>query len=115
MTIRQALDELRLPPLRDREEMLHLFEQEVFGPLPAPVPVSGQVLETREDDCAGKAVRQSVRLSLHFADGDFCMPILLTLPRVQPKALLFHLSFKRELPNEYCLTEEIVDSGYAVC
>lgn len=72
-------------------------------------------LALQSDACAGKAAHEQLLLHLALPDGDFAFPLHLVTPYAPAKALLLHLSFDPEMPNQYCLAEEIVDHGYAIC
>lgn len=115
MTIQDTLRSLELPALGERQTMLDLLEENVFGPVPAAVPVRAERLALWSDAYAGKAAHEQLLLHLALPDGDFAFPLHLVTPYAPAKALLLHLSFDPEMPNQYCLAEEIVDHGYAIC
>lgn len=71
MTIQDTLRSLELPALGERQAMLDLLEENVFGPVPAAVPVRAERLALQSDAYAGKAAHEQLLLHLALPDGDF--------------------------------------------
>ncbi len=97
-----------------RAELLDILSAHCYGRSPAPVPVTGTVEEEEDRYCAGKVLRQSVRLTLTTPNGPWSFPLQLFLPKNRPDAPLFlHIAFRPEYPDRYYPVEEITDNGFA--
>ena len=114
MNATEWIESFRLPPIpEDREEILETLSREIYGDLPAPVPVDYTV-ENESDSLAGKALLRSINVTLHLPNGDFTYPACVLIPKKVPRPRLFvNLAF-RPMPDRYIPAEEIIDSGSAI-
>jgi len=74
---------------RRRSEILDLFEQHVFGRLPAPLPVEAIVVSTNDRALGGKALRREIDLVLRHQDQQIVMELLIYTPNTVAKCPLF--------------------------
>jgi len=80
-----------------REEILRLFEENVYGPFPEPGSwnVDYRVLEETPDALEGRAVRKQVEMIIRTPEGESRALLLLYLPRTdQPVPVFIGLNFK---------------------
>ncbi|HVY75448.1 MAG TPA: hypothetical protein VG890_11495, partial [Puia sp.] len=64
-----------------RPYIYHLFEENVYGRFPPPVPIHYQVRESSRDALGGLAVRKQIRLFLKPGDTTVYADVLLYLPK----------------------------------
>ncbi|MBO4887709.1 MAG: hypothetical protein J5589_05295 [Firmicutes bacterium] len=120
-----------VPPLKSREEMLRILQEEEYGFLPPP-PV--ELYFTKEENvipnfCAGKAPCDRITAHCRIrtkngptrtADGPgegkaFEFPFYSVIPVKGEKLPFFiHINFRPNIPDRYMPTEELIDNGFAV-
>ncbi|MBQ6838720.1 MAG: hypothetical protein IJO44_07760 [Clostridia bacterium] len=113
----KILDELKLPPLLPREEMLEILQKEIYGYMPPkPESISFEVEEeVIPKFCAGKAVCNKVTAKCIVNGKEFSFPFFANLPTDNEKHPFFiHVNFRDLNPDRYMPTEEIIDNGFAV-
>ena len=102
-----------------RRELMDLLSREEYGVTPAPPtavsaavdPASGQ----GNSICAGKAVRQLIRLSFDTPGGPFTFTLTLITPTRVPRAPAFvYMDFQANPPSANVPVEEIIDHGFAL-
>lgn len=67
--------------MTQRPYIYHLFEENVYGRFPAPVPVHYRVRESDADALGGTAIRKQVRVFLNPTDTTVYADVLLYLPK----------------------------------
>jgi hypothetical protein len=104
------------PPLRSREEMLELLQQEEYGYLPSPP--DAMTWESRTvlpNFCAGKATLQTLSLTVTVKGSTFTFPVYLAVPTASgPHPFFLHINFRDAVPDRYMPSEELIDHGFAV-
>ena len=113
----KILDELNLPPVLPRDEMLKILQEELFGYMPPkPEKISFEVEENVIPKfCAGKAVCNKVTAKCIVNGKEFSFPFYANLPTDDEKHPFFiHVNFRDLNPDRYMPTEEIIDNGFAV-
>lgn len=115
--LNEILKKRNIPPLKNREEMLQILQQEIYGYIP-PKP-EGLSWEVQKDYipnfCAGKATLDRVILSAQMPLGTFKFPIYVAIPTTDKKHPFFvNINFRDNIPDRYLPSEEIVDNGFAV-
>ena len=79
-----------------RKEILNILQEYAYGDVPAPVPVSGMILEKTGRCCSGTAVYNKIGISCDFGKKQFIFPIQLLMPeKAGKKPLLFFYIFGR--------------------
>ena len=78
-----------------RPYIFHLFEENVYGRFPPPLPVHYRIRELNRDALGGRAIRKQVRLFLDPADTTVYADILLYLPKNKkgPSPVFLGLNF----------------------
>lgn len=115
--VRERLDELSLPKLLNKEEMLDILLREEYGYLPPkPDSVSFEVTEKYiRNFCAGKANACKVVARCTLGDKEFSFPFYTVIPTKEGKYPFFVLvNFRDNIPDQFMPTEELVDNGFAV-
>ncbi len=98
-----------------RTELLRLLEEHAYGRTPAAVPVTYEILRDSPRACGGDARKLDIKITCHFAAGEFSYPLRLFLPcGAGKKPLLMLMNFDKEPYCEYCPVEEITDNGFAL-
>lgn len=108
-----------------RRELLACLSRYVYGRIPEdPVDVKAEVLAQDERFCAGKAVLQTIKLSMELPEGCFSFPVQIILPHKPRTAgttadwsgfpFFVHLAFRPDVPDKYLPAEELVDEGFAL-
>lgn len=99
-----------------KAEILEILQREEYGYMPTlPVEVSCEQTDIYDNYCAGKAHRVSLKMTLKYAHGEFSFPFTYTRLTAEGKHPLFiHINFRPNVPDNYELSEEIVDEGFAV-
>ena len=114
----ELLQQLNVPALRSREEMLEILQREEYGFLPAPPEsLTFTVLEEniRPELCVGKAVVNKLQASGTWNGRAFSFPFYETMPTDgQQHPFFIHNNFRDEIPDKYMPTEDLVDQGFAV-
>lgn len=113
----EILNERGVPPLKSREEMLHIMQNEVYGFLPpAPESLTFDVtVNTITNFCAGKAVCNKIVANCVIGGKEFSFPFYASLPTNGKKHPFFvHINFRDNIPDLYLPVEEVIDSGFAV-
>jgi hypothetical protein len=111
------LNSRQLPPLKDREQMLSILAEEIYGHMPpAPDKLTWQVQEHFfKPFCAGKATISRVELCCQLPGGEFTFPVYCAVPTAPGKHPFFiHICFRDNVPDRYMPTEELIDNGFAV-
>ena len=106
-----------LPELLERNEMLDILQEEVYGRMPqVPDKVDFHVEENVIPSfCAGKAVCHRVFAQCEINGKEYSFPFYATLPTDGKKHPFFvHINFRDDVPDRYQPTEELVDNGFAV-
>lgn len=113
----KKLQALALPAVPEtREEIINTLTTLEYGVIPPlPCEVTGKVISTVEDFCAGKAFYKKVELTLHLPGGEFTFPVHYVIPQTEGEHPLFVLiNFTPHVPDKYFPVEEIIDRGYGV-
>ena len=98
-----------------REEILRIFQNNAYGDMPSPVPVSGEIIEETNRCCSGNAVYYKIIIHCQFENSVFSFPVQLTVPiKEGKKPLIVAVNFSDQLPHEYIPVEEIIDNGFAL-
>ena len=115
--IDKMLGERKLPPFKEREEMLDVLLPEEYGYLPEK-PESISFKETDDyiiNFCAGKAVSRKVEVTCNISGKEFTFPFHAAIPKREGKRPFFvMINFRDNVPDRYMPTEEIIDNGFAV-
>ncbi len=100
---------------RRRTEILTILQENAYGDIPEPVPVTGEIQEETGRCCSGNAVYRKIMIGCDFGDKRFSYPIqLLTHEKPGKKPLIFCINFRADIPDEYIPAEEIIDHGFAL-
>lgn len=115
--LKQILEKRNIPALLQREAMLEILQEEVYGYMP-PKPDS-VTWEIQEDYakcfCANKASFSKVTITSEIQGEKFAFPVSCVIPKAEGKHPFFvHINFRPDVPDRYQPTEELVDHGYAV-
>ncbi len=113
----QILERRNIPHLLQKEEMLDILQEEVYGWMP-PKP-NCITWEIKEDYvkhfCANKASFSKVTITCELLGEKFSFPVSCVIPKGMRKHPFFvHINFRPDVPDRYQPTEELVDHGYAV-
>ncbi len=129
MYIKDSLTARNLPPLFEfsdgrtveasvalerRNEILKILENEIYGKRPPnPDYLKWEVVEedlTRE--CAGKAEKRVIKITFSVNGCGYSFPFSLFMPKsIKNHPFVVIIGFKKEMPNEYIPTEELIDRG----
>lgn len=115
--LQQMLAGRNLPPLKSREEMLQILQEEVYGFLPErPLSVDFQVQENLISHfCAGHATLNRIEAHLTLQEREFSFPFYAALRKAPgPQPFFVHINFRPEIPDRYMPTEELIDMGFSV-
>lgn len=107
----------KLPPLREREEMLDILLSEEYGYLPPkPTDLTFTLLDSPVPNfCAGKATLDKITVSGKVGGRAFSFPFYASIPTEGNNHPFFiHINFRDSVPDRYMPTEELIDSGFAV-
>ncbi len=116
-TLNNLLKERNLPPLKSKEEMLDILLKEEYGYLPPkPESISFESEENFiKNFCAGHARMDRITAKCRVNGKDFSFPFHCVLPTAEGKHPFFiHINFRRDNPDRYMPTEEIIDNGFAI-
>lgn len=111
------LEKRNLPALQDREHMLNVLQNEVYGVIPRkPERLSfGEEENIIRRFCAGKATCSRVTANVVVGGREFSFPFYVALPTAGAKYPFFiHINFRDNIPDLYMPTEELIDHGFAV-
>lgn len=98
-----------------RKEILDILQNNAYGDLPSPVPVSGEILEETNRCCSGNAMYYKIKINCQFENGVFSFPIQLMVPiKEGKKPLIIAINFNDRIPDEYIPAEEIIDNAFAL-
>lgn len=111
------LVERKIPNLIDREQMLSLMFENVYGRIP-PKP-SNLTFEAQNDIipnfCAGKATCNKITATCTLDNKTFSFPFYTIIPTDNLKHPFFvHINFRSDIPDRHQPTEELIDNGFAV-
>ena len=116
--MKKMLNDISLPELKSREEMLEILQKEEYGYLPdKPEKVEFESTLLRGDHycMAGKADMYSLKIKSVINGKDFVFPASLVIPKKEGTFPFFvHIAFSNHVPDRYMPTEEIIDNGFAV-
>ncbi|MBE5804828.1 MAG: hypothetical protein E7316_10005 [Clostridiales bacterium] len=115
--LEEKLHQLHLPARPDdRQALIRTLLEQEYGVIPSvPFTVEGRVAGEEEDFCAGKALRQTVELTIALPGGSYTFPTTYVRPVGEGAHPLFVLlNFSPDVPDKYLPSEEICDRGYAV-
>lgn len=115
--IEQLLKQRDVPILLEKEEMLAILHEEIYGNM--PLKPNRIRWEVQEDFipwfCAGKASYSKVTLICELGEKEFSFPVSCVIPTKPGKHPFFvHINFRADVPDRYQPTEELVDNGFAV-
>lgn len=100
-----------------REELKAVLEDQFYGKCQVhSKSVQANVIK-RDDKCflAGKAIHETLKLTVEMEEGNFSFPCHLVLPKTEEKVPIFvYMSFEPGHVEELLPTEEIVDGGFGV-
>ena len=112
-----AIDKIYERSYSDREKIIDIFSNEVYGRIPAPpieLSFEEKDLEGR-DYFGGHAQLREVVLSCKLeGDREFSFPFKLSIPQKagKHKAIVL-VNFKPDVPDKYYPAEEVIDKGWA--
>ena len=114
--LNKLLIEKNLPKLKAKEEMLDLLLREEYGYLPPkPNEISFDIIDSANNNFAGKAYSKKVIINCKLGNKDFSFPCYCAIPVKEGKHPFFvHINFSNEMPHKYQPTEELIDNGFAV-
>jgi len=115
--LKELLAQKKLPPLKNREEMLNILLSEEYGYLPPnPDEISFEVQDNFIPKfCAGNADCKKVTINCKIGDENFGFPCYATIPTAEGKFPFFvHINFRDSVSDRYQPAEEIIDNGFAV-
>ena len=113
----QILEKRNIPPLLQREDMLAILQEEVYGHMPPkPERVTWEIQEDYvKRFCANKASFSKVTITSELLGEKISFPISCVIPKAEGQHPFFiHINFRPDVPDRYQPTEELVDYGYAV-
>lgn len=113
----QILEKRNIPPLLQREDMLAILQEEVYGHMPPkPERVTWEIQEDYvKRFCANKASFSKVTITSELLGEKISFPISCVIPKAEGQHPFFiHINFRPDVPDRYQPTEELVDHGYAV-
>lgn len=113
----QLLQQRNIPALLEKEEMIRILQEEVYGIMP-PKPDCIR-WEVQEDYikrfCANKASFSKVTIVCELLGKEFSFPVSCVIPKSEGKHPFFvHINFRDDVPDRHQPTEELVDNGFAV-
>ena len=99
-----------------REEILPLLQHHMYGVPPrSDIQVESEIKLENKEAFAGKAVMQTIFLTVKIFYTSFTFPFRLILPKKVKKAPVFvHLSFSDASASEELPAEEILANGYGI-
>lgn len=99
-----------------RAEILEILSREEYGYAPeAPEKVEVTIKKHEDDQYAGKAYVNELRLSFETEKGEFSFPVTEIVPTGKKNCPTFvMLNFRADVPDRYLPVEEILDYGCAV-
>jgi len=99
-----------------RKEILELLCEEEYGVRPVdPSFVVGTINEENVNAYAGKAIEQSLTLSMEVNNKSFSFPLKIFIPKlVDNPMMIVYIAFRPNVPDRYLPIEEIIDNGFAV-
>ena len=116
--LEELLNDRKLPPLRDRKEMLELLQREEYGYLPPkPDRIRWEVSEKDiiPNFCAGDAKLDKVTITVGLGEKEFSFPVYAALPTAPGRYPFFiHINFRSDIPDRHQPSEELINHGYAV-
>lgn len=114
--LNEMLENLKLPPLKSREEMFSILEKELFGALPPkPENVHYEIKEDIHPKFAGKAKTNRITVTCTVAGKEFSFPFHTIIPVKEGKHPFFVMpNFRPEIPDRHMPAEEIIDRGFAI-
>ncbi|MDW7656877.1 MAG: acetylxylan esterase [Bacillota bacterium] len=109
---------------RRRQAIVDILSRHVYGRMPGhPAEVSAKVLSEDRHAFAGKAVQQTIELTMDLPNGRFSFPLQYLLP-IKPRSadpadwsgfpFFVHIAFRPDVPDKYLPAEEIIDEGFAL-
>lgn len=115
--LKEELTRRNLPPLRTKEEMLETLLREEYGRMP-PAP-QYTIYDVQQNIvnrfCAGHASLHRVTPRCVVEGKPFSFPFTAAIPTEGEKHPFFiHINFRRDNPDRYMPTEELIDAGFAV-
>lgn len=107
-----------------RQAIVDILSRHVYGRMPThPPEVRAKVLSEERHAFAGKAIQQTVELTMDLPNGRFSFPLQYLLPKKQQSAdhsdssgfpFFVHIAFRPDVPDKYLPAEEIIDEGFAL-
>lgn len=110
------LTDIRQWPLR-RKELLQILSEEEYGEMPPVLGCTrGEIVKTESKCCAGHADLETIRITFPAQKGEFSFPVTYFAPtdRSQKYPLFVLLNFRSDVYDMYYPAEEIVDNGFAL-
>ncbi|MBQ7040375.1 MAG: acetylxylan esterase [Clostridia bacterium] len=121
----KILDDRELLPILDgeksweerRKELLDILATYEYGFTPKrPEIWHVDLLEENKNAFAGKAVQRRMKMYFLSPGGMYFFYFYTVIPYSDKKVPAFlHINFRKEIPDRYQPTEEIIDRGYSVC
>lgn len=120
--IKESLKALKLPALdyknwpSERENIKRLILEEEYGTIPEYMYNTYIKEEIKlENQFAGKAVMIKIRLAFDTEKGSFSFPVNIVKPKdIKKGPAIINIAFRRDIPDIYYPTEEILDQGFIV-
>ncbi len=101
-----------------RLEIADILQSELFGYRPAdPEEISFRTVENDplQTFCGGKASKIEIEITTKINGKTFMFPACAVIPREKKDLPFFvHINFRRNVPDLYMPSEELVDNGFAV-
>jgi len=107
----------RLPPLKERSEMLEMLQSGEYGFLPPPPEELSFSVEKDmiENFCGGSALCNRVRAGGRIYGREFSFPFYEVRPNDgKPHPVIVNINFRPDIPDRYYPAEELSDMGYAL-
>ncbi len=117
MLLSEALRERNLPALTNRETMLRILQEEIYGFLPPPPDAVSFTVErdTIRRFCGGKCYLHRVTVDCTLGGKTFSFPFFAAMHDDGERHPFFiHINFRDCVPDRYMPTEELTDNGFDV-
>ena len=98
-----------------RPEMLKSLQDNIYGRMPAAVPVTAEVTESDDTFLANRAIYEKVTLSFVYEEKDYSFPVQIIQPKLRRNVPYFvTLSFREPVFDRYLPAEEIISRGFGI-
>ena len=98
-----------------RPGMLKCLQDNVYGRMPAAVPVTAEVTESDNTFLANRAIYEKVTLSFVYEGQGYSFPVQIIRPKLRRRVPYFvTLSFREPVFDRYLPAEEIISRGFGI-